>query len=539
MFPKSEMAKNPFVSPKPEVGDMSDPVVQRERLFAQDPRILRAVRDLATKVLACRVDPEFPERKPQALVVGGFVRDALLGRRPTDADVEVYGMSAGRLEKFLDELFPGKVDKVGKTFGIFSLSLGDGLEMDIALPRRESKVGEGHKGFEVEGDPIMGVDEAARRRDFTINSMAADILSGEVYDPFGGIDDLRTKTLRVTDPERFQDDALRIYRGVQFSARLGLMAEYETLRLMREMVERGELTILVDARKMRDLPKSEIDGKLLERGDLMPILKGSVQRGLTSPRITDEWKKLLLKAPRPSVGLDLARDLGILERYYPEINGGERQRLADSVDGAAKLIRESPWLDKLSEDERDDAKLQIMLGVLAANFVGDAGDTSEVRRLAEGFFLRHDFNLDKIAEPATKAATECREPQRIQSRFSSGEIDEKRMDNELRQLLRRIYPTRPEVLAAVAQVAEQGSGTSAEYPSPAAESLLDCARRHPEWLLAPNRLKLLSGDELMASGFKGRALGQMQARIEQLRDEGAIETREQALEFLKSQASGA
>lgn len=535
------MATSPFGRPKAEGSDMSDPFFQREQLFAQDPKILAAVRNLATRVLACRVDPEFPERKPQALVVGGFVRDAMLGKRPADADIEVYGMSSERLEKFLDEMFPGKLNKVGKTFGIFSVSLGDGIELDISLPRRESKVGEGHKGFEVDGDPTMSVEEAARRRDFSFNGMAADVLSGEVIDPYGGLEDLKTKTLRVTDPERFQDDALRIYRGLQFAARMDLVAEPETLRLMREMVERGELTVLIDAKKTKELSKSEVGSRLLESRDLVPIAKGTIQRGLTSPRITDELKKLMLKAPRPSVGLDLARDLGILERYYPELSGADSRRVTDSVDGAAKLIRELPWLKDLPDKESGEAKMQIMLGSLVSSFSLPESDSSDpavqTRRLGEGFFLRHEFNLDKIAKPAVSAAAECREPQRILSEFAAGALDEKRKDNEFRKLLRRIYPTKPEVLAAVAQVAEQGSGASAKIPFPAAEMLLDCARRHPEWLLAPNQLKLVSGDELMALGFKGRALGQMQARIEELRDEGVIETHEQAIEFLKNQAA--
>lgn len=539
MFPKSELVTSPFSMPRPHGESMSDPVVQRERLESQDPKILAAVRNLATRILACRMDPEYPERKPQALVVGGFVRDALLGKRPADADVEVYGMSPQRLEKFLEELFPGKVNTVGKTFGIFSVSLGRGIELDISLPRRESKVGEGHKGFEVDGDPTMSVEEAARRRDFSFNALAADILLGEVVDPYGGIEDLRTKTLRVTDPERFQDDALRIYRGLQFAARMGLKAEPQTLGLMRQMVERGELTVLVEPRKAKELQKTDIGRRLLEQGDIVSIEKGAQQRGLTSPRISEELKKLMLKAPRPSVGLELARELGILERYYPEFGATDAKdpgwrRLLENVDGAAKLVRELAWLKDLPDKERDECRLQIVLGALAAGF---AREPADIRRLAEGFLMRQEFNLDKVGKPAVSAAAECSEPARILRAFAAGEYDERQRDNEMRKLFRRIYPTRPGVLVAVSQAVEQGSAARAEAPFPAADMILDCARRHPEWLLAPNQLKLVSGDELMALGFKGRALGQMQARIEQLRDDGVIETREQALEFLKGQSA--
>ncbi|MFA5185058.1 MAG: hypothetical protein WC551_01075 [Patescibacteria group bacterium] len=529
---------NPFSPDRAASNDISDPVVQRERLFSQDKKILAAVRDLATRVLACRVDPEFTERKPQALVVGGFVRDALLGKNPNDADVEVYGMSAERLEKFLDEIFPGKVNKVGKTFGIFSVSLGNGIEMDISLPRRESKVAEGHKGFSVDGDPTMSVAEAARRRDFTFNGLAADILIGEVYDSFGGVDDLKSKTLRVTDPERFQDDALRIYRGLQFAARMGLTPEPETLRLMREMVERGELTVLVDQKKLAELRKGSLSKTLVDRGDIMGINKGEMQKGLTSPRITEELKKLMVKSSKPSIGLELAMVLGILERYYPEIDAKDEEkwmRLKDTVDGAAKLMRDLPWTKDFTSKEKDEIKLQIMFGALASNFGGADVEAVDIQKLAEGFFLRHELNLDKVCKPATNAAREYPEIARIFDSFSTGELDEKSRDNEIRKLFKRIFPLRPEVLAVVSQAAAQGREASSKAGFPPADMLLDCAKRHPEWLLAPNKLKLVSGDELMALGYKGRALGEAQNRIEEARDRGEIETREQALEFLKSQ----
>lgn len=527
---------NPFSPDRSESKDISDPAVQRERLFSQDEKILAAVRDLATRVLACRVDPEFPERKPQALIVGGFVRDALLGKNPTDADVEVYGMSAERLEKFLDEIFPGKVDKVGKTFGIFSVSLGDGVEMDISLPRRESKVGEGHKGFSVDGEPTMGEAEAARRRDFTFNSMAADVLTGEILDSFGGIDDLKSKTLRVTDPERFQDDALRIYRGLQFAARMELTPEPETLRLMREMVERGELAMLVEPRKLSEIRKNATLKPLVDRGDIVGIVKGEAQKGLTSPRITEELKKLMVIAAKPSTGLELAMVLGIVERYYPEIDfkdGEKWLRLKDAVDVAAKLMRDLPRAEGLESKEIDEIKLQIMFGALVSSFGEADTEAADIQKLAEGFFLRHDLNQERVCRPATSAAREHLELLRIFDEFSSGDLDEKSRDNEIRKLFRRIYPLRPEVLAIVSQAVAQGGGASSTADFPPTGMLLECASRHPEWLLAPNKLKLISGEELMALGYEGRALGEAQNKIEEARDRGEIETREQALEFIK------
>ena len=191
--------------------------------------------------------------------------------------------------------------------------------------------------------------------------------------------------------------------------------------------------------------------------------------------------------------------------------------------------------------ERDAHRTQIMFGALCSRFktkeTEPTARAAELRRLAEGFFLRHEFNLDKVAKPATSAAAEYEELQRIQIAFATGNLDAKQRDNELRQLFRRTYPLKPEVLVAVSQAAEQGTDASTDRPFPAGEMLLACAARHPEWLLPANQMKLVTGEELMKLGFKGRALGEMQNQIEQLRDDGQIETREQALEYLKTQAA--
>ncbi|MDQ7814500.1 MAG: hypothetical protein RDU25_01700 [Patescibacteria group bacterium] len=529
-----EPSLHPF-APGQSVGpDIANERVQRERLLAQDERILSAVRSLSESIQACGNDPEFPESKPRALVIGGFVRDALLGKYPTDVDVEVYGLSAARLEKLLDEMFPGKVNKVGKTFGIFNVSLADGIELDISLPRRESKVGEGHKGFVVDGDPTMSLEEAARRRDFTINSVAADLLTGEIFDPFDGIADLKARTLRVTDPECFQDDALRIYRALQFAARMDLTPDSETIRLMREMVERGELSMLVEPKRLAELREVGSLNQLIDRGDIVGIKKGEAQKGLTSPRITEEWRKLLSKAEKPSVGLELAKRLGILERFYPEICTQDESawpRLTQSIDAAARLIKTSMGT---STKDRDDQTLQVMLGTLFSNF-GPADATPEERqRFAEAFYLRHDFNLEKISKPAACAAREHAEPQRILDEFMSGESDERLRDNEIRKLFKRSHPVEPWVLAIVARAMTQGAGTSDDPVFPAGEMILDCAARHLEWLLSLNQMYLVTGEELQARGIEGPRIGELQKIIEEARDRGEIEAHEEALAYLET-----
>jgi len=222
------------------------------------------------------------EQHAQGIVVGGAVRDTLLGREIKDFDIEVYGIGEiDLLEKMLSRF--GRVDLVGKSFGILKVTV-DGESYDFSFPRKESKVAPGHKGFEVSIDGKMDFDEAARRRDFTINAMGYDPIAERLYDPFGGREDLKRGILRHIESVRFAEDPLRVYRAVQFAARFGLNVAEETVTLCREMVTEGMLD---------ELPKE---------------------------RIYEEWKKLLLKSPSPSVGIELMRAWGITERYFPELH---------------------------------------------------------------------------------------------------------------------------------------------------------------------------------------------------------------------------
>jgi tRNA nucleotidyltransferase (CCA-adding enzyme) len=208
----------------------------------------------------------------RALCVGGFVRDQLLGRQSKDLDIEVFGIPQDALLALLRSL--GRVEPVGQAFPVYKLG-----DIDVALPRRESKTGRGHKGFTVEGDPSMAFEEAARRRDFTINAIAWDPLSGEYLDPFNGRGDLERRTLKVVDPRTFADDSLRVLRALQFAARFELTIEPETARICSSI-------------PLDDLP---------------------------AERIWAEFEKLLLRAERPSIGFALARELGVIRKLLPEM----------------------------------------------------------------------------------------------------------------------------------------------------------------------------------------------------------------------------
>ena len=168
----------------------------------------------------------------RAYLVGGCVRDALLGRTVKDFDVEVFGVSYAGLERALRRW--GRVDLVGRSFGVVKLTTGSGLAYDFAIPRRDRKVTPGHKGFEVEFDADITPAEAASRRDFTINALMFDPHRGEVLDFFGGKNDLGARVLRHTSAA-FVEDPLRVLRGMQFAARFDFTAAPETLALCREI----------------------------------------------------------------------------------------------------------------------------------------------------------------------------------------------------------------------------------------------------------------------------------------------------------------
>jgi tRNA nucleotidyltransferase (CCA-adding enzyme) len=217
----------------------------------------------------------------------------------------------------------GRVEAVGESFQVFKLG-----DIDVSLPRRDSKAGRGHKGFVVVGDPDMSIEEAARRRDFTINAISWDPLTDEYFDPFHGREDLERRYLRMVDARTFPDDSLRVLRAIQFVARFDLELDPETRALCR--------TIQLD-----DLP---------------------------AERIWGEIEKLLF-APRPSVGFALAMDLGVVAALFPEL-----QALAGCPQEPEWHPEGDVWVHTLQVIDRartriDDLprphRLAVMLGAVA------------------------------------------------------------------------------------------------------------------------------------------------------------------------------
>lgn len=210
----------------------------------------------------------------RALLVGGCVRDLLMGQEPKDWDVEVYGIESNQLRVLLDQI--GPVNVVGEAFTVYKL----GADLDVSLPRRERKSGRGHRAFVIEGDPAMTIEAAARRRDFTINAILEDPLTGEITDPFHGREDIKNRILRAVSVETFAEDSLRVLRAAQFAARFKFEIEPGTVSLSRSI-------------DLSDLP---------------------------AERVWGEMEKLLLAAPQPSIGLQWLRELGAIAQLFPELN---------------------------------------------------------------------------------------------------------------------------------------------------------------------------------------------------------------------------
>ena len=234
------------------------------------------------------------------VLVGGWVRDCLLGiPHSKDFDLEVFGMEPERLKGVLTRF--GPVHTVGRHFGVLKLNTKDG-EYDVSVPRRESKTGKGHRGFWVTPDPAMTFEQAAARRDFTINAMGYSLLDQAFLDPFRGYEDLRAGLLRHVGPA-FGEDPLRVLRAMQFAGRFRLSIVPETIAICRQQ-------------------------NLTE---------------LARERLWEEFRKLLLRAERPSVGLAYAPELGVLT-LFPELERLE----ALPADGSGV----TPWLRTLAVVDR-------------------------------------------------------------------------------------------------------------------------------------------------------------------------------------------
>lgn len=335
---------------------------------------LETARKIAEKVGACG---------GKAYFVGGCVRDELLGLESKDLDIEVHGIAPAVLEEIIDSV--GIRAEFGKSFGVYNVK---GTHIDIAMPRKESATGRGHKDFKIDIDPYIGEENAARRRDFTVCALMKDALTGEIFDFFGGLDDLEKGVIRHVNDASFAEDPLRVLRAAQFAARFGFTVAEETLELCRKM-------------DVSALPRE---------------------------RVFEELKKALLGAEKPSVFFEVLREVGALEVWFPELRAliGVEQNEKHHAEGDV-WVHTMMVLDEAAK-RRTQAKwpLAFMLSAVAHDFgkslctervngeIHAYGHENEGIALAEAFMKRltsekaltaYVLNMVKLhMQPNAKAA---------------------------------------------------------------------------------------------------------------------------------------
>lgn len=235
-------------------------------------------------------------------LVGGAVRDIFLKREIKDIDIEVHGITPDQLEKVLKK--KGVVRTVGKAFGVFKI---DGLDVDWSIPRSDLA----GRFPEVIFSEKMSIEDACRRRDLTMNAMMINLITGELHDPFNGLQDLYDKVMRVPDPVLFVQDPLRFYRVMQFIGRFDMV------------------------------PDKQLD-ELCATMDINDI---------SQERIFDEFEKLFLQSYKPSLAFTWLDKIGRLEKLLPELyatkgvmqhhafhpEGDVFEHTMQAVDGAAQL----------------------------------------------------------------------------------------------------------------------------------------------------------------------------------------------------------
>ncbi len=457
--------------------------------------------------LAVKLSRAYADAGGSACMVGGSVRDLVLGQVFHDIDLEVYGLPAVEVERIARAF--GDVSDIGKTFAILKLTV-DGIDIDIAMPRRESKIADGHRGFAVAADPDLDPKEAARRRDFTINALAADVVTGEIFDYFDGLKDLENGVLHVVDPQTFVEDPLRVLRALQFTARFTLMVDEQTKEILRTI-----------APSLAELP---------------------------AERIGAEWRKLLLLAEKPSLGLQLGYDVGAYTVLHPDLvalhgtpqesewhpEGDVWVHTLMVVDEAAKIIRREKCADAQA--------LVIILGALCHDFGKPAVTHMDAGRIRSHgheeagveptrHFLRSlAIDQNTIAQ-VTGIVNDHMKPFRF---WKSDVCDGQHVtDGAIRRLAGRISPATMCELAFVTEADYFGRGPTADF-SPAYDAGL--------WLLmraeavgvrtgAPKHI--IEGKELLALGFvPGPQLGQIITLADDLRDDKEF-SHDQIVDFLK------
>ncbi|PYT04577.1 MAG: hypothetical protein DMF60_14880 [Acidobacteria bacterium] len=459
-----------------------------------------------------RLSEAVREAGGHAMLVGGSVRDRLLGIDAKDFDVEVYGLDPELLRKILERI--GRVNTVGEHFSVYKLvfypprtgnpseaqpvsgerDARERFEIDVSIPRRESKSGRGHRGFVIAGDPAMSFEEAARRRDFTINSILLDPLTEEFIDPYGGREDLKHRILRAVAADTFVEDSLRVLRAVQLVARFEMTIEEQTIALCRTI-------------DLSDLPRERIWG---------------------------EMEKLLTLAERPSLGLAAALQLGVFEKLFPEFN----VLITHQGDGDTEPNENPLTHTRLALDEAvklvGDLPKPKRIAVMLATFCHDLGRPTAMAARAEASTEQDRAGRDATRSVLTKLGlfgiggydVRSQVIALVSAHLKPREFygsRESTSDGDFRRLAQRVDL---DLLSRVAKACAMGDGSQ---PSTVAE----------DWFIARARAlgvehgppaPLLLGRHMVEAGFKpGPQMGRLLRSIYEMQLDGEVTTLEEAL----------
>ncbi len=452
------------------------------------------------------------------MLVGGSVRDRLFGLEAKDLeskdyDFEVYYLEPAELRSILKTF--GQVNTVGEHFAVYKLALylpvsesqattaspavqnpkskiqNQRLEIDVSIPRRESKSGRGHRGFDIEGDPQMTFAEAARRRDFTVNAIMQDPLTGEIVDPYGGVTDIQNRLIRAVAADTFIEDSLRVLRAMQMAARFEMSIAPETLALCRAI-------------DLSDLPKERIWG---------------------------EFEKLFLLAAKPSIGLQMALELRVLEKLFPQLlrlisfqADNPKNQTFDEA-GLIEIIKNDLFahterlLDeaaKLANDLQKEKRLTLLVAALCKNLIHLSDGEASVIAVLEQLGINTMNNYD-VRKQVLSLIREHENPRTFYESSSDGDF---------RRLAGRVDMNLLYRFAKADALAYGDASTIEE------EWFIEKARALGLEDGAPEAI--LKGRHLLEIGVQpGPQMGKILNQVYELQLDGLVTTFEQALEHAR------
>jgi len=437
-------------------------------------------------------------------VVGGGVRDILLGKPSKDIDIEMHGVPMDKLGQLMEK-HGGKSEQVGKQFGVFKVG-----DVDVSLPRTETKTGTKHTDFDVQVHTSLPLKQAARRRDFTMNALMYDVKNHKVIDFFGGHDDIVAKKIKHVDDKTFVEDPLRVYRAAQFAGRFGFSIDDSTKKLAQSM-------------DLSDLPKE---------------------------RIFDEMSKLLLKSPSPSVGLQALEDMGVFNQQMTElkdlrdtIQRDDFHAEGDVFTHTKMVIDEAARVSKRFEREKD--RHIIMLSALLHD-IGKPATTNE-RGLSHGHseagteparqFLERLTTDKEIIDTVVQIVELHLVP--LQYHHQREELK----DSTLRRMINKHGTHFLNLLSAVSEADALGrrhrqpDGSTIKPTNEANEWFRANIKRvseesgsTPEGRIKP----LVTGNDLLDLGFvQGRRIGEVLQDIKRQQEEGKLTDKKEALDYIQ------